>query len=160
MSGPVNAYEVAVAGGTDAPAGYRSRGARLGPDLGAAKLGGTVYELDPGDSICPYHYEGVEEEWLLVLSGTPTLRDPDGEHVLASGDVVCFPRGPAGAHKITNRTSDVLRVLMFSSIPAHEVSICVYPDSNKVGIWPPGMTLRMDEPVTYWYGEAEPPVTG
>ena len=28
MSGPVNAYDVAVAGGGDEPAGYRSRGAR------------------------------------------------------------------------------------------------------------------------------------
>ena len=159
MSGPVNVHEVAVAGGGD-PAGYQSRGARLGPDLGAARLGGTVYELDPGESICPYHWEGVEEEWLLVLSGAPTLRDPDGEHVLEAGDIVCFPRGPEGAHKVTNRTSDVLRVLMFSSIPAQEVSICVYPDSNKVSVWPPGLILEMDDPVGYWHREAEPPVTG
>jgi uncharacterized cupin superfamily protein len=160
MSGPVNVYDVTVAGDADAPAGYRSRGARLGPALGAAKLGGTVYELDPGDSICPYHWEGVEEEWLLVLTGTPTLRDPDGEHELAAGDIVSFPRGPTGAHKITNRSSEPLRVLMLSSIPAQEVSICVYPDSNKVSIWPPGLTLEMDDPVGYWHRELEPPVTG
>jgi uncharacterized cupin superfamily protein len=160
VSRPVNVHEVVVADGGDAPEGYRSRGARLGPDLGAARLGGTVYELDPGDSICPYHWEGVEEEWLLVLSGAPTLRDPDGEHVLEAGDIVCFPRGPEGAHKITNRTPDVLRVLMFSSIPAQDVSICVYPDSNKVSIWPPGVTLTMDDPVGYWHREVDPPVTG
>ncbi len=152
MSGPVNVHDVAVAVDPDAPAGYRSRGARLGPDLGASRLGGSVYELDPGDSICPYHWEGVEEEWLLVLSGTPTLRDPDGEHELQRGDVVCFRRGPEGAHKITNRTGEVLRVLMLSAMA--EVSICVYPDSNKVSVWPPGMILRMDEPVGYWHGEA------
>ena len=152
MSGPVNVHDVAVAADPDAPAGYRSRGARLGPDLGASRLGGSVYELDPGDSICPYHWEGVEEEWLVVLSGTPTLRVPDGEHELEAGDVVCFPRGPEGAHKITNRTDAVLRVLMLSAMA--EVSICVYPDSNKVSVWPPGITLRMDEPVGYWHGEA------
>jgi hypothetical protein len=28
----------------------------------------------------------VEEEWLLVLTGTPTLRDPEGEHELAPGE--------------------------------------------------------------------------
>jgi uncharacterized cupin superfamily protein len=160
VSGPVNVSEVAVAGDPDAPAGFRSRGVQLGPDLGAAKLGGSVYELDPGESICPYHWEGVEEEWLLVLSGTPTLRDPDGEHELTAGDVVCFPRGPEGAHKITNRGSQPLRVLMVSSIPAQEISICVYPDSNKVSIWPPGVTLEMDDPVGYWHREVEPPVTG
>ena len=152
MSGPVNVHDVAVAADPDAPAGYRSRGARLGPDLGASRLGGSVYELDPGESICPYHWEGVEEEWLVVLSGTPTLRVPDGEHELEAGDVVCFPRGPEGAHKITNRTDAVLRVLMLSAMA--EVSICVYPDSNKVSVWPPGITLRMDEPVGYWHGEA------
>jgi uncharacterized cupin superfamily protein len=152
VSGPVNVHDVAVAADPDAPAGYRSRGARLGPDLGASRLGGSVYELDPGDSICPYHWEGVEEEWLVVLSGTPTLRVPDGEHELEAGDVVCFPRGPEGAHKITNRTDAVLRVLMLSAMA--EVSICVYPDSNKVSVWPPGITLRMDEPVGYWHGEA------
>jgi len=152
VSGPVNVHDVAVAADPDAPAGYRSRGARLGPDLGASRLGGSVYELDPGDSICPYHWEGVEEEWLVVLSGTPTLRVPDGEHDLEAGDVVCFPRGPEGAHKITNRTDAVLRVLMLSAMA--EVSICVYPDSNKVSVWPPGITLRMDEPVGYWHGEA------
>ena len=41
--------------------------------VGAEQMGASVYELDPGESICPYHYENVEEEWLLVLSGTPTL---------------------------------------------------------------------------------------
>jgi uncharacterized cupin superfamily protein len=152
VSGPVNVHEVAVAADPDAPAGYRSRGARLGPDLGASRLGGSVYELDPGDSICPYHWEGVEEEWLVVLSGTPILRDPEGEHELQAGDVVCFRRGPEGAHKVTNRTGEVLRVLMLSAMA--EVSICVYPDSNKVSVWPPGLTLRMDEPVGYWHGEA------
>jgi uncharacterized cupin superfamily protein len=59
VSGPVNVSEVAVAGDPDAPAGFRSRGVQLGPDLGAAKLGGSVYELDPGESICPYHWEAA-----------------------------------------------------------------------------------------------------
>lgn len=154
MTPPVNVLEVAVDGGDDdAPEGYRSRGARLAPLIGGAKLGGSVYELDPGQSICPYHWEGVEEEWLLVLTGAPTLRTPEGEHELVRGDVVCFARGEEGAHKVTNRTGEVLRVLMLSSIPPHDVSVCVYPDSNKVGVWPPGMILRMDDPVGYWHGE-------
>ena len=29
-----------------------------------------------------------------MLAGRPTLRDPDGEHELAPGDLVCFPEGP------------------------------------------------------------------
>ena len=51
---------------------------RPGPDLGAAKLGASVYELPPGEAVCPYHYELAEEEWLLVLEGRPTVRHPAG----------------------------------------------------------------------------------
>lgn len=155
MSEPLNIHDVAVEGREPAPPpGYRMRRARLGPSLGAERLGGTVYELDPGDSICPYHWEGVEEEWLLVLAGTPTLRDPEGEHELILGDVVCFPPGPDGAHKVTNRSDAVVRVLMLSTIPENEISICVYPDSSKVGVYPPGKLFRIADAVDYWDGES------
>ena len=154
MSEPVNLYDVAVEGDPALPQGYRCRTARLRPALGAERLGGSVYELDPGDSVCPYHYEGVEEEWLIVLTGTPTLRDPEGEHGLAPGDVVCFRPGPEGAHKVTNRSEAAVRILMLSTIPQPDVSICVYPDSDKVGVWPwPGRRLRVTEDLDYWDGE-------
>ncbi len=90
--------------------------ARLGPLLGAKETGICVYELPPGQAVCPYHYECGEEEWLLVLSGNPTLRTPDGEERLAPWDVACFPRGPEGAHGIRNDTEETARVLMFSTV--------------------------------------------
>jgi uncharacterized cupin superfamily protein len=153
MSEPLNLYDVALEG-DPAPAGYRCRMTSFGASIGAARLGGSVYELDPGESVCPYHYEGVEEEWLLVLTGAPTLRDPEGEHQLAEGDVVCFPVGPDGAHKVTNRSAAVVRILMLSTMPANELSISVYPDSDKVGVWPwPGKRLRLSDSVEYWDGE-------
>ena len=83
MSEPPNLYEVALETDPETPAGYGRRMTSLGPSIGAESLGGSVYELDAGESVGPYHYEGVEEEWLLVLTGTPVLRDPDGEHELA-----------------------------------------------------------------------------
>src|ERR1700755_1403775 len=61
------------------PEGFRAGQARLGKLLGAAETGISVYELPPGQAVCPYHYECGEEEWLLVLRGTPTLRPPGGE---------------------------------------------------------------------------------
>jgi uncharacterized cupin superfamily protein len=157
MSDPVNVYDVAVEGDPGRPQGFRNRVARLGPSIGADRLGGSVYEVDPGDSMWPYHYEGVEEEWLIVLTGTPTLRDPDGEHELAPGDAVCFRLGPEGAHKVINRSDAVVRVLMLSTVPKPDLSISVYPDSDKVGVWPwPGKRLRMSAAVEYWDGEVEP----
>ena len=73
------------------PEGYNAGYVRIGPHVGAAMIGATVYELRDGQSICPYHYEYGNEEWLLILEGTPTLRHPDGEDILRPGDVVCFP---------------------------------------------------------------------
>ena len=63
----------------DDPEGFRAGMFRFGPKLGAKETGASVYELPPGQSICPYHYEYGEEEWLLVLEGHPTLRTPEGE---------------------------------------------------------------------------------
>ena len=62
-----------------------------------------IYDLAPGQSSSPYHYE-YEEEWLLVVDGTIVLRAPDGEHTLERGEIVRFPAGPDGAHKVMNRS--------------------------------------------------------
>src|ERR671937_1931223 len=82
--------------------------------LGSAATAMYVYDLAPGRSSCPYHYE-YEEEWLLVVDGTVVVRTPDGERALERGDLVCFAAGPAGAHKVMNRSEAPARILMFSS---------------------------------------------
>ena len=115
------------------PDGYRAGMDRFGAKIGAERLGGSVYELPPGQSICPYHFEWGDEEWLTVLEGRPTVRHPEGEEALAPGDTVCFPEGPAGAHKVTNATDATVRVLMIST--RREPAVSVYPDGDKVGVW-------------------------
>ncbi|HEY2638182.1 MAG TPA: cupin domain-containing protein [Solirubrobacteraceae bacterium] len=119
---------------SDDPEGFRSGMFRVGPHVGAEGTGTSVYELRPGQVICPYHYEWAEEEWLLVLQGRPTLRHPGGEDVLAPHDLVFFPLGPEGAHGVRNDTDETVRVLMFSTVRWPAVS--VYPDSDKVGVYP------------------------
>ncbi|HVU76489.1 MAG TPA: cupin domain-containing protein [Gaiellaceae bacterium] len=91
-----------------------------------------VYDIDPGSSSSPYHYE-YEDEWLLVVEGELVLRAPDGEHALGRGDLVRFPAGPEGAHKVMNRSDAPARTLMFSS--ARVPAVSVYPDSDKIGVW-------------------------
>lgn len=153
MSEPVNVYDLALRANPADPPGYRDREAPVGGPIGAQHLGAAVYEVDPGESVNPYHYEGVEEEWLLVLTGSPILRDPDGEHQLVAGDVVAFPAGPGGAHKVSNRSDGVVRIVMLSTFPPEGLNVCVYPDSDKVGVWPPGRRLRITESLDYWDGE-------
>jgi uncharacterized cupin superfamily protein len=137
------------------PEGFRSAMFRFGPLLGAKASGASVYELPPGQSICPYHYEYGEEEWLLVLEGQATLRTPQGEEQLTPWDVVFFPPGPEGAHAVRNDTDSTVRVLMFST--RNEVAAAVYPDSNKIGIWTGNsdddVMVRKTSGVDYWDGE-------
>jgi len=92
-----------------------------------------IYDVPPGASSSPYHYE-FEEEWLLVVEGEVVVRAPDGEHTLRRGDLACFPAGADGAHKVTNRSESPARTLLFSSSRTPAVS--VYPDSDKIGVWP------------------------
>ena len=91
----VNVFSVATELDPGDPPGYHAPRAKLGPMIGARMLGGSIYELQPGQSVCPYHYEYGNEEWLLVLEGSVTLRHPEGagdrESALEPGDLVCFP---------------------------------------------------------------------
>lgn len=137
------------------PEGFRAGMARFGASIGATMLGGSLYELLPGQSNCPYHYEYGNEEWLVVLEGKLTVRHPGGEEELDPGDVVCFPVGPEGAHRLTNRTDATARVLMLSTL--FEPSVAVYPDSDKIGVWPGDrrdhIIVRRGSTVDYWDGE-------
>ena len=138
------------------PDGFHAGMLRFGPQLGAEQTGASVYELPAGQALCPYHYEHGEEEWVLVLQGSPSVRTPEGTEVLAPFDVVFFPRGPEGAHQIRNDSGAAARVLMFSSILYPSVS--VYPDSDKIGVWTAGkvdnVIVERSSGVDYYRGEA------
>lgn len=137
------------------PPGFRAATARLAQELGSDELSLNLFEIPPGEDLCPYHYEYVEE-WLLVLAGEPSVRVPEGEHELGPGDLIRFPPGPEGAHRVINRSRDSVRVVMFSS--SREPSVAVYPDSDKVGVWAPDSERWMfrgaEGHIEYYDGEA------
>ena len=149
-----NLFDVELTKDADDPPGYGASYARVGALIGAERLGLSVYELPPGNAICPYHYEATEEEWLLVLEGAPVLRTPEGERTLEPGDVVCFPAGEAGAHKVT-AGAERARVALAST--KNPVGVAVYPDSAKLGVWYQGVhhMLRLEPQLDYWDGETD-----
>jgi uncharacterized cupin superfamily protein len=137
------------------PAGYHAAVAHVGRLAGGQAHTVKLYELPPGQSSSPYHYE-YEEEWLVVLEGAVVLRTPQGEEELPRGALVCFEPGPAGAHKIVNHGEQPAIAMMWSS--SREPAVAVYPDSDKIGVWPGGdiddlMVRRADGAVDYWQGE-------
>jgi uncharacterized cupin superfamily protein len=139
----------------DDPDGYRSGMFRFGRALGAQQTGASLYELPAGQALCPFHYEFGEEEWLLVVSGRPSLRDPDGTHELEPLDMVFFERGPSGAHQVRNDGDEPAQVLMWSTVVLPTAT--VYPDSDKIGIWTGNraddVVVEKGANVDYWHGE-------
>jgi uncharacterized cupin superfamily protein len=129
--------------------GHLQRATRVGDKLGAKLIGGTVYELDDGEQMWPYHYHHGVEEWAYVIAGSPSVRTPHGERTLKAGDVVCFPQGPTGAHSLRGPG----RILMLSA--NRDPSIAVYPDSDKLGTRPEdtpadNLNFRRKDAVDYW----------
>lgn len=104
----------------------------LGAAAGGKMIGTSFYKLMPGKKCFPYHYHYANEEAVLVLEGSGTLRMNDGMHPIKQGDYIAFPVGPDYAHQIIN-TSDkpLLYICMSTMIFPDAVE---YPDSNKVGI--------------------------
>jgi uncharacterized cupin superfamily protein len=113
-------------------AGWRSKDAWVGARIEAELIGGSMYELEPGDRLWPYHTHHGNEEWIIVLRGRPTLRTPEGEQQLDESDVVAFRRGKDGAHQVRNDTDAPIRVLMLSTLLAPDV--VEYLDSGKVSV--------------------------
>ena len=142
--------------GTRDREGWRIRAALVGQHIGGELIGATMSEVEPGNRLWPYHTHYLNEEWVIVLRGEPTLRTPEGEHVLKEGDVVCCPRGKDGAHQIINRTESPIRVLMLSSMTPGEV--IEYLDTGKILAKDAKdddiMFARPGPAVEYWEDEA------
>ncbi len=138
------------------PPPFIARSARLGAQAGAEHLGASLYEIPPGGAVSPLHIHHANEELAFVISGRPTLRMLEEERGLVSGEVVAFPTGPRGAHRIENRTDEPCRVLIVSTRVSPE--IVEYPDSGKVGAMalgesPVRVLVRTDQQVGYFDGE-------
>jgi uncharacterized cupin superfamily protein len=127
--------------------GYRWRGAAVGEGAGAEQIGTFLYVLDDGQRSAPYRFHHGSEHWVLVVSGTPTLRTPQGERELRRGDVACFPAGPTGAHQVTGPGTFMLLS------QRRELDAIEYPDSGKIELQPAGAIFRTGDAVDFWEGE-------
>lgn len=93
-------------------------------------IGVAVEELQPGKQSAPFHYHLLEEEHVIVLEGSMTLRLGEEELPLKAGDYCCFPAGRSEGHCFIDRRTEACRYIIIGDRNPNEV--CVYPDSNKV----------------------------
>jgi uncharacterized cupin superfamily protein len=141
------------------PRGFRSRRARIGYELGSELIGASLWELPPGEAAYPYHFHYSDEELMIVLSGRPSLRTPEGVRELEEGEALHFPLGEEGAHQVINRSQETVTFLAISS--SGRADVVVYPDSDKIGFGerlPRGGGMRAffhrDDTVDYFDGES------
>jgi uncharacterized cupin superfamily protein len=106
------------------------RRARLGRQAGSENLGASLYELPAGASTWPLHIHHANEELIVVLAGTPTLRSLEDERELVTGEVVACRTGRTGAHRLDNRSDEPVRVIVISTMISPELN--EYPDSGKL----------------------------
>ena len=163
MSDAPNVFEPDLEQDANDPPGFRTRYSKLGTAAGSERLGATLYELPPGEALCPYHAHLANEELLIVLAGTPSLRTPEGWRELQAGELLSFHVGLEGAHQVANFSEADARVLMVSEMVGPEIAL--YPDSGKVLAreQPPGRPatgyrklFRDTDEVDYWDGEGPP----
>ncbi|HOJ12213.1 MAG TPA: cupin domain-containing protein [Clostridiales bacterium] len=99
----------------------------------------------------PYHFHRNSEEIFVILSGSVTLRTPEGFKQLDEGDIVFFKMGPEGAHQLYNHTKKPCRYLDIRTVIG--LDVCEYPDSGKINILPYQEIYQSINKVDYYIDE-------
>ena len=120
---------------------------------GEGKLTVYFYTLQPGKANYPYHYHTGNEEAYYIISGRGTLVTPDGEKIVAEGDVIIMPANENGAHMLINTSDAPLVYLDIDTVSSPDVS--VYPDSGKILVMAGKIqkSYKIDAAVNYLDGE-------
>lgn len=114
----------------------------------------SIYEIPPLKSAYPYHFHLKNEETFYIISGEGILKTPDGDQTVSAGDLLFFPAGSEGAHKLTN-TSAAEKLVYIDFDVIHDLDVAIYPDSGKIGVWGKNVNkvYKLNADVDYYEGE-------
>ena len=115
----------------------------------------AIMEIPPLKTAYPCHYHQAVTEVFYIISGLGKLETPDGDHQVTAGDVIIFPPGPDGAHKIWNASASE-PLVYFDCDTVAPADVVHYPHSGKVGMIVNGTPTayhRNADAVTYYDGE-------
>jgi uncharacterized cupin superfamily protein len=113
--------------------GFAARLGRIGPLIGAQKLGCMLHIVAAGQKAFPRHAHHTNEEMFFIVSGEGTYRLGEETFPIRAGDIVSAPAGDVStAHQIVNISQGELRYLAFST--RLDPDVVEYPDSNKFAV--------------------------
>jgi uncharacterized cupin superfamily protein len=108
-----------------------------------------ICRVPAGKTVCPYHSHSAQWEFYHVISGTGTVRDPEGTTPIGPGDAFIFK--PGVPHTISSDASGEVVLYVVADNPVGET--CHYPDSNKWLVRSPMRVLIRSESLQYLDGE-------
>ena len=124
---------------------------RIKKGLNPENLNFDLRQLNPDQYSVPYHFHRYAEELFMIISGSATLRTPNGFEIVNSGDLIFFEKGKTGAHQLYNHTTETCVYLDIRTYIGYDVA--EYPDSNKIFIAPSREIFEIDSQVGYFEGE-------
>ncbi len=146
VQGPTTLTERHLGGGV--------HGTPLARSAGATKVFVNRDRLTPGAKSSPLHWHTADEELLLVLQGSPTLRQlENGEEqrlALQPGDVVCWKPKDEIAHQLIDEGEADAVVLVIGTDCPEDVT--VFPEQERVFVRALGRSGEMQK-TGYWAGE-------
>lgn len=119
--------------------------------LNPENLNFDLRQLNPNQYSAPYHFHRYAEELFMIISGSATLRTPNGLEIVNSGDLIFFEKGKTGAHQLYNHTTETCIYLDIRTYIGYDVA--EYPDSNKIFIAPSREIFNKDSQADYFDGE-------
>ena len=109
---------------------------------GIKQYGAQLQTLQPGAKSSTRHWHEQEDEFLFVVSGSVTVVENDGPHVLQPGDVACWPAGQPNAHRVLNESDQPCSYLIVGTRVTRDV--CHYPDVGET-LYTEGDAWRLED---------------
>jgi len=124
---------------------------RLGTTSSSTHFSFDIRQLDPDMYSFPYHFHRNSEEMMMLISGSMTVRMPEGLTVLKKGDLIFFEIGETGAHQFYNH--DTVPCIYLDIRSTIGIDVSEYPDSGKINILPFREIFEKNSQVSYNNGE-------
>jgi uncharacterized cupin superfamily protein len=120
---------------------------RINPE----NLNFDLRQLHPDQYSAPYHFHRFAEELFMIISGSATLRTPNGLEIVVSGDLIFFEKGETGAHQLFIHTTETCVYLDIRTYFGYDIA--EYPDSDKILIAPSFEIFNKGSQASYFDGE-------